>query len=81
MLMLGFFLSSHTPYRRVRLARFALKTHTSRFTDFFTDFEEKTDRFEVYWKEHNTVKRTCLKHQYYAVKSQYHLFQSPISGS
>ena len=31
-----------TPYRRVRLARFA-----PRFTDFFTDFEKKTDCFAV----------------------------------
>ena len=38
MLMLGFFLS---PYGRVRLARFALKTLTPRFTDFFTDSERK----------------------------------------
>ena len=52
MLMLGFFSSPHTLYGRVRLARFALKTLTSRFTDFFTDFEKKTDCFAVYWKEH-----------------------------
>ena len=31
-----------------RLARFALKTLTPRFTDFFTDFEKKTDCFAVY---------------------------------
>ena len=43
-----FFLSPHTPYGRVRLARFALKTLTPRFTDFFTDFEKKTDCFAVY---------------------------------
>ena len=47
-----FFLSPHTPYGRVRLARFALKTVTQRFTDFFTDFEEKIDCFAVHWKEH-----------------------------
>ena len=35
-------LSPHTPYGRVRLARFALKTLTPRFTYFFTDFEKKT---------------------------------------
>ena len=40
-----FFLSPHTPYWRVRLARFALKTLTSRFTDFFTDFEKKNRLF------------------------------------
>ena len=34
-------LSPHTPSGRVRLARFALKTRTPRFTDFFTDFEKK----------------------------------------
>ena len=28
-------------YGRVRLARFARKTLTPRFTDFFTDFEKK----------------------------------------
>ena len=40
-------------YGRVRLARFALKTLTPRFTDFFTDFEKKkTDCFAVYWEEH-----------------------------
>ena len=33
------------PYGCVRLAR---KTLTSRFTDFFTDFEEKSDCFAVY---------------------------------
>ena len=33
---------------RVRLARFAHKTLTPRVTDFFTDFEEKTDCFAVY---------------------------------
>ena len=32
---------------RVRLARFARVTLTPHFTDFFTDFEEKTDRFAV----------------------------------
>ena len=32
----------------MRLARFARKTLTPRFTDFFTDFEEKTDCFAVY---------------------------------
>ena len=42
-----FFLSPHTPYGRVRLARFARKTLTPRFTDFFTDFEKKTDCFAV----------------------------------
>ena len=31
-----------------RLARFALKTLTPCFTDFFTDFEKKTDCFAVY---------------------------------
>ena len=50
--MLDFFLGPHTPYGRVRLARFALKTLTSRFTDFFTDFEKKTDCFAVYWEEY-----------------------------
>ena len=38
-------LSPHTPYGRVRLARFALKTLTPRFTDFFTDFEKKNRLF------------------------------------
>ena len=75
-----------------RLARFALKTLTPRFTDFFTDFEKKKPTvlqstgkniFLTFSrrKTYNTVKRTCLKHQYYAVKSQHHLVQSPISGS
>ena len=87
MLMLGFF----SLVRRVRLARFALKTLTPPFTDFFTDFEKKTivlqsTRKNIFLtfsrrKTYNTVKRTCLKHQYYAVKSQYHLVQSPISGT
>ena len=43
-------LASHAlrkPYGRVRLARFALKTLTPRFTDFFTNFEKKTDSFAV----------------------------------
>ena len=31
-----------------RLARFAVKTLTPRFTDFLTDFEKKTDCFAVY---------------------------------
>ena len=43
----GFFLSPHTPYGRVRLARFARKALRPRFTDFFTDFEKKTDCFAV----------------------------------
>ena len=43
-----FFLSPHTPYGHVRLARFALETLTPRFTDFFTDFVKKTDCFAVY---------------------------------
>ena len=38
-------LSPHTPYGRVRLARFALKNLTLSFTDFFTDFEKKTRLF------------------------------------
>ena len=43
---------SHTPYGceracEARAVR-ALKTLTPRFTDFFTDFEEKTDCFAVY---------------------------------
>ena len=42
-----FFLWPHTPVGRVRLARFARKTLTPRFTDFFTDFEKKTDCFAV----------------------------------
>ena len=36
-----------TPYGPVRLARFAPKTLMPRFTDFFTDFEKKTDCFAV----------------------------------
>ena len=36
---------SETGERRVRLR--ARKTLTPRFTDFFTDFEEKTDCFAV----------------------------------
>ena len=40
-----FFFSRLKPYGRVRLARFALKTLTPRLTDFFTDFEKKTDTF------------------------------------
>ena len=43
-----FFLSPHRPYGRVRLALRARKTLTPRFTDFFTDFEKKTDSFAVY---------------------------------
>ena len=35
-------------YGRVRLARFARTTLTLYFTDFFTDFEKKTDCFAVY---------------------------------
>ena len=34
-------------YGHVRLARFARKPLTPRFTDFFTDFERKTDFFAV----------------------------------
>jgi len=45
-----FFLSHHTPYGRVRLARGARKILTPRFTDFFTEFEKKTDCFAVYAK-------------------------------
>ena len=45
MLMLGFFLSPHTPYGRVRQASLAFKTLTPRFTDFFTDFEKKSRLF------------------------------------
>ena len=41
-------LSPHTPYRSVRLALRARKTLTPRFTDFFTDFEEKSNCFAVY---------------------------------
>ena len=40
-LKIRFFLSPHTPYGRVGLARFALKTLTPRLTDSFTDFEKK----------------------------------------
>ena len=36
-----FFLSPHTPYGRVRLARFARKTLAALFTDFLTYFEKK----------------------------------------
>ena len=40
---------SETGERRFSLARFALKTLTPRFTDFFTDFEKKNpDCFAVY---------------------------------
>ena len=44
-----FFLSphDHTPVGRVRLARFARVRLAPRFTDFFTDFEKKTDCFAV----------------------------------
>ena len=53
MLMLGFFsLASHALRAREARAHFALKTLTPRFTDFFTDFEKKTDCFAFYWKEH-----------------------------
>ena len=38
----------HTPYGRVRLARFPRARPTPRFTDFFTNFEKKTDCFAVY---------------------------------
>ena len=86
MLKLGFFfLSPHTPYGSVRLGRFTLKTLTPRFTDFFTDFEKKAGCFAVTGKNifltfsrkkaYNTV-----KHQYYAVKSQYHLVQRVSMG-
>ena len=44
-LKIVFFLSPHTPYGRVRLACFARKTLTLRFTDFFTDFEKKNRLF------------------------------------
>ena len=43
-------LASHAlrkPDGHVRLVRFALKTLTPRFTDFFTNFEKKTDCFAV----------------------------------
>ena len=57
-----FFLLPHTPYGRVRLARFALKTLTSRFTDFFTDFEKKKDDcFAVYWKELSLGERPIMR--------------------
>ena len=39
------FLSPHTPVARALRAG---KTLTPRFTDFFTDFEKKTDCFAVY---------------------------------
>ena len=44
-----FFLSPHTPLRacEARAPR-ARKALTPRFTDFFTDFEKKTDCFAVY---------------------------------
>ena len=35
-------------YGRVRLARFARKTLTPRFTDFFTDFEKKKKKKRLY---------------------------------
>ena len=82
MLMLGFFISPHTPYGRVRLLRFALRTLTSRFTDFFTDFEKKNLLFcSLLERTFFSLSLGCLKHQYYAVKSQYYLVQFPISGS
>ena len=40
----GFF-SFVSPVGRVRLARFARKTLTPRFTDFFTNFEKKKRLF------------------------------------
>ena len=38
---------------RVRLARFARKPLMPHFTDFFTDFEKKTDCFAVYPHYHS----------------------------
>ena len=46
----GFFsLASHALGACEARALRARKTLTPRFTDFFTDFEEKTDCFAVYW--------------------------------
>ena len=45
----GFFsLASHAPRACEARALRARKTLTPRFTDFFTDFEKKTDCFAVY---------------------------------
>ena len=43
------------------LALRARKTLTPRFTDFFTDFEKKTDCFAVYWLTCVAQKHLCLK--------------------
>ena len=37
------------------------QTLTPRFTDFFTDFEKKTDCFAVYWLTCVAQKHLCLK--------------------
>ena len=87
MLMLGFFLSPHTPYGRVRLARTSrlrLLRHALPISLLILRKKpivlHSTGKniFLTFSrrKTYNTV-----KHQYYAVKSQYHLVQSPISGS
>ena len=44
-----FSLASHALRACEARALRARKTLTPRFTDFFTDFEEKTDCFAVYW--------------------------------
>ena len=55
-----FFLSPHTPYGHVRLARFALKTLTSRFTDFFTDFVIVLQSSRLYKKVCEAASRSLL---------------------
>ena len=45
-------LSPHTPSGHVRLARLACVRLTPRFTDFFTDFEKKSDCFAVYLRRY-----------------------------
>ena len=43
----------------MRLARFARKTLTPRFTDFFTDFEEKNRLFCNLWVQGFGVVAVC----------------------
>ena len=62
----GFFsLASHALRACEARAVRAHKTLTPRVTDFFTDFEEKTDCFAVYWKTRGS---TFADHAYASLK-------------
>ena len=64
--------------RKVR-ALCARKTLTTGFTDFFTDFEKKTDCFAVYFK-YNILLNYILKHSHIEyIKPKYAPFNvSPL---